>query len=84
MFNFLKRRGRLNRELCEIVKKRAIDVMRLDNREIYILDENKLITGYKSIDNYKAIIDDVMTFANEYGCTVDYLLGRTDTPYYTL
>lgn len=29
-------------------------------------------------------IEDVIDFANEYGCTVDYLIGRTDTPYYTL
>lgn len=26
----------------------------------------------------------VIIFADKYGCTVDYLLGRTDTPYYTM
>ncbi len=89
MFNFLKRKGRLSCELCETVKKRAVDIMRKDNNEVHMESVNYIpyfdyITGNDAIDNYETTIDDVIAFAEEYGCTVDYLLGRTDTPYYTL
>lgn len=39
---------------------------------------------YPKIYFEEATLNDVILFADEYGVTLDYMLGRTDTPYYTL
>lgn len=39
---------------------------------------------YSKIYFEEATLSDVELFADEYGVTLDYMLGRTDTPYYTL
>ena len=65
---------------------------RIYTRAFMILAENYsdvvakayLIMNYKNIYNLNPSINDVINFADEYNCTVDYLLGRTDTPYYTM
>lgn len=68
-----------------IIRDRAIDIVSENYPEYDIYDIiNKLSNEYIRIALGQPEIDDVITFANEYGCTVDYLLGRTDTPYYTL
>lgn len=84
MFNFFKKRERnlLPEELQLIICNRIVSIL-LEEYNI----ENEMIPNTKFIANtlkLGASIDDVMTFADEYGCTVDYLLGRTDTPYYTM
>lgn len=86
MFNFFKRKGRLSCELCKTVKKRAVDIMQQDNNEVHMESMNYIpyfdyITGNDAIDDYRTTINDVIAFADEYGCTIDYLLGRTDNPY---
>ena len=79
----------LNDEMQEIIYNRAIDIIKNDNilipaMNLGIVVQSELIRSSSAIYDRKATIDDVIAFADEYGCTIDYLLGRTDTPYYTL
>ena len=69
------------------------DIVR--ERVIKILEENGMekedtsaslysLCRYDMIYNGRIPMLKVIIFADKYGCTVDYLLGRTDTPYYTM
>lgn len=84
MFNFLrkKKRNLFSEELQLIICNRSIKILMSEyNFESETFPSPKFI---ENIIDMNASDDDVLKFADEYGCTVDYLLGRTDTPYYTL
>lgn len=84
MFKFLrkKRRNLFCKELQLIICNRTIKILFSEyNFEDETITNPKYI---KNIIDMNASDEDVIKFADEYGCTVDYLLGRTDTPYYTL
>lgn len=86
MFNFFKNKQSrgylLSKELQLIVCNRVVEVLM---QEYDFESEFIPLSEYtKNIIDMNASLYDVLKFADEYGCTVDYLLGRTDTPYYTL
>lgn len=67
---------------CQI-KKRALKVIRENGYDFFsasvILEVN-----HPKINLMQAGIEDVIEFIEEYGVTLDYMFGRTDTPYYTM
>lgn len=89
------KKGKLNRRTQGIVKARAISLVVGDTlcedesknegkERIDCYTVSELLRDYPKILRLKATLDDVVQMADDYGCTVDYLLGRTDSPYYTL
>lgn len=85
------RKGILERELCEVVYDRAKSIVYNDNESPdetavrFNCDIKKDVAAwedrYRNLMLRRASINDVIRFADEYGCTVDYLLGRTEHPY---
>lgn len=56
----------------------------LENENNVVDTLSVLKCKYSKIYFEEATLSDVELFADEYGVTLDYMLGRTDTPYYTL
>lgn len=87
------RKGTLERELCETVYSRAKTIIYNDNHsssetseyEYYDRFHLKTVVAWEerheNIATKCASINDVIRFADEYGCSVDYLLGRSNNPY---
>lgn len=88
MFEFRKKResnieSRLSKVDQSIVAVNAyLIVLENENNANDTLDVLKC--KYSKIWFEEATLNDVILFADEYGVTLDYMLGRTDTPYYTL
>ena len=67
---------------CDI-KARALNV--IEENEGNFTDANLKLKGfYQNIYWERTHIDDLLNFCDEYGVTLDYMLGRTETPYYTM
>ncbi len=80
----------LNPNICEKAYGRAIHIIKCDNllpsnardeKDTYSLCDSILQANHRNIYKLKASLSDIIRFADEYGCSVDYLLGRTENPY---
>lgn len=68
-----------------VIRDRALSIIAENYPHIDWREHRQILRcNYYNVYMCELSIDDVTKFADEYGCTVDYLLGRTDTPYYML
>lgn len=82
-------KGTLEHKLCETVYSRARNIVYNDNEDLLettgYFDGRRYVVAWEERHENIAIkcanINDVIRFADEYGCSVDYLLGRSDNPY---
>ena len=81
---------RISNNLANTIYTRAVKVLGNDNVGVEYgrnsiptaaICNDILHINYKNIYRLKPTINDIIRFAEEYGCSVDYLLGLSDNPY---